>query len=246
MTKRLHAPAAGILLAALSLLLPAAPPAAPASPPTGFESYQVKRGDSLWSIARSFGISVEDLKKANDLSDSAVIRVGRSLAIPPGDSAYYARLCATKRGVRARSWKYIIVHHSATSSGNACSFDYFHRKVRHMERGMAYHFLIGNGRGLGDGTVQPGSRWLLQQPGGHVRSEHMNEIAIGICLVGNCDKSPPTARQKQSLTGLIRYLQGKHRIPRSRVIGHREVKGARTECPGKHLSMVSLRKGLRP
>lgn len=237
---------AWILIIALLCLPRTARAAETPSDGTGMDSYRVKKGDSLWSIARSCGVSVEDLKQANDLSDSAVIRVGQELSLPPGDSAYYARLCAIKRGVKARPWKYIVVHHSATSSGNAFRFDYFHRKVRHMERGMAYHFLIGNGRGLGDGTVQPGSRWLLQQPGGHVQSEQMNEVGIGICLVGNLDLAPPTARQKQALTGLIRYLQGKHRIPRSRVIGHREVKGAHTKCPGKFLSMVSLRRGLRP
>ena len=237
---------AWILIIALLCLPRAARAAAPPAAGSGMESYRVKKGDSLWSIARSLGVSVEDLKEANDLSDSAVIRVGQELSLPPGDSAYYARLCAIKRGVKARPWKYIVVHHSATSSGNAFRFDYFHRKVRHMERGMAYHFLIGNGRGLGDGTVQPGSRWLLQQPGGHVQSEQMNEVGIGICLVGNLDRVPPTARQKQALSGLIRYLQGKYRIPRARVIGHREVKGANTKCPGKCLSLVSLRRGLRP
>jgi LysM repeat protein len=246
MTGHTNAKAFWILLAALSAFPPASLPAVSAAPAAGFESYQVRKGDSLWSIARSRGISPEDLKKANDLSDTALIRVGQTLAIPPGDSGYLARLCAVKRGVKARNWKYIVVHHSATSSGNAFRFDYFHRKVRHMERGMAYHFLIGNGRGLGDGAIQPGSRWLLQQPGGHVRSEQMNEVAIGICLVGNFDKSPPTAKQMQSLTGLLRYLQGKYRVPRSRVIGHREVKGTHTKCPGKHLSLVSLRQGLRP
>ena len=233
-----------ILIAAALTPLPAAAPAAPAT--AGFISYQVKKGDSLWSLARSFKISVEELRKANDLSDSAVITVGQTLAISPGNSGYYSRICSVRRGTPLRSWKFIVVHHSATASGNANRFDYFHRRVRHMERGMAYHFLIGNGRGLSDGTIQPGSRWLLQQPGGHVQSEQMNEIAIGICLVGDYDKAPPTPKQMQSLVGLIRYLQGKFRVPRSRVIGHREVKSAHTRCPGKYVSLGALRKSLLP
>ncbi|MGU3576826.1 LysM peptidoglycan-binding domain-containing protein [Brucellaceae bacterium C25G] len=44
--------------------------------------YSVKAGDSLNAIAQSHGVSVDELKKANGLSNGA-IRVGQSLIIPP-------------------------------------------------------------------------------------------------------------------------------------------------------------------
>src|SRR5262245_15118649 len=42
-------------------------------------------------------------------------------------------------------WQFIIVHNSGTRQGNARIFDYYHRNVRRMRNGLAYHFVIGNG-----------------------------------------------------------------------------------------------------
>ena len=43
--------------------------------------YTVERGDSLWSIARKFGITVQEIRDANDLV-SDTLSVGQSLIIP--------------------------------------------------------------------------------------------------------------------------------------------------------------------
>ena len=64
-----------------------------------------------------------------------------------------------------RTWKYIVIHHSATDSGSAASFDRSHRK-RGWD-GLGYHFVIGNGRGTGDGVVEVGYRWTRQVTGAH-------------------------------------------------------------------------------
>ncbi|MDR0409520.1 MAG: LysM peptidoglycan-binding domain-containing protein [Spirochaetaceae bacterium] len=42
----------------------------------------VKKGDTLWSIARSCGVSTEALAKANSISLSAVLRIGSHLKVP--------------------------------------------------------------------------------------------------------------------------------------------------------------------
>jgi len=52
----------------------------------GKGGYEVQPGDSLARIARSNGVSVEALKKANGL-DTASIRIGQNLVIPTGAGA---------------------------------------------------------------------------------------------------------------------------------------------------------------
>lgn len=54
-------------------------PVAISPPPTG--TYQVRKGDTLWSISHRHGLSVEALKKANGLG-SNVIQIGQRLRIP--------------------------------------------------------------------------------------------------------------------------------------------------------------------
>lgn len=45
------------------------------------ETYTVKSGDSLWSIAKKLNVSVEDLKAVNDLT-SNLLKVGQILKVP--------------------------------------------------------------------------------------------------------------------------------------------------------------------
>ncbi|MEE9232519.1 MAG: LysM peptidoglycan-binding domain-containing protein, partial [Nitrospirales bacterium] len=46
----------------------------------GSKWYRVKRGDSLWSIAQQFSLSVKDLRALNNLS-SSIIRSGHMLLV---------------------------------------------------------------------------------------------------------------------------------------------------------------------
>lgn len=48
--------------------------------------FVVRKGDSLYSISRSFGVSVQTLAQANGLTDPSRLTVGQSLVIPDGTS----------------------------------------------------------------------------------------------------------------------------------------------------------------
>lgn len=48
--------------------------------------YLVQNGDTLWSISRKFGVSVDDIKRLNNLT-SDILSIGMNLLIPTGTTA---------------------------------------------------------------------------------------------------------------------------------------------------------------
>jgi hypothetical protein len=139
--------------------------------------------------------------------------------------------------VPKRRWRYIVVHNSGTRQGNLKAFEYYHLRVRKMPNGLAYHFVVGNGTSSGDGEIEIGNRWRRQINGGHVHSDYLNNIALGICLVGDFNRHQPTSKQLAALEELIRYLRqrvGKIDRKWAMVKAHRHINPPRwpTDCPG--------------
>jgi N-acetylmuramoyl-L-alanine amidase-like protein len=147
-----------------------------------------------------------------------------------------------------RDWTAIVIHHSATPTGNAEIFDQWHREWNHWD-GVGYDFVIGNGSDSVDGLVEVTFRWEQQRVGAHcggTPGNWANEEAVGICLVGDFNQDDPTAAQMRSLVKLARFLQDHCGIPGARVYGHGSTPGARvTECPGRRFPMRQLRAALR-
>ena len=109
-----------------------------------------------------------------------------------------------------------------------------------MENGLAYHFVIGNGVDSGDGEIEIGSRWIKQIKGGHVRQEEINEIAIGVCLVGNFEVAKPSKNQLSAMRELIDFLRAEVVTPRVRFAVHKEVDPGHTVCPGRHFPLREM------
>jgi len=129
-------------------------------------------------------------------------------------------------------WKAVVVHHSGSPAGDVESIERQHLSYGYASLG--YHFVIGNGHGLGDGSVYVGTRWNRQQAGAHAagaRSAWMNEHAIAICLVGNGDRRPFTERQLRELSNLVRRLQDSLGIPATSVHLHSDL--ASVSSPGR-------------
>lgn len=59
--------------------------------------YTVKSGDSLWSISRKFGITVDELKNANNLS-SNLLSIGQNLIIPGKEAQAASGEYVVKKG----------------------------------------------------------------------------------------------------------------------------------------------------
>lgn len=142
--------------------------------------------------------------------------------------------------VPSRPWRWIVVHHSDTTTGGAVAFDKMHRAKGWDELG--YDFVIGNGSDTGDGQVEVGSRWIKQKIGAHAKTSdnRFNEYGIGICMVGNFMVERPTQAQMKSLDKLIAYLMVTYHITPDNILGHRDTKP--TECPGQYVSLPLIRR----
>ncbi|MGD1277223.1 MAG: peptidoglycan recognition family protein [Tepidisphaeraceae bacterium] len=136
-------------------------------------------------------------------------------------------------------WMWIIIHHSDSDYGSAAVIDKWHRDRGFDELG--YHFVIGNGTQSGDGQIEVGGRWTKQKWGAHDNAldNRYNTNGIGICLVGNFNKTHPTEAQRRAVIRLVVYLMRTYHIPASHVLGHGETKV--TQCPGRYLRMAEIR-----
>ncbi len=143
-----------------------------------------------------------------------------------------------------KKWIAVVIHHSATKNGSAAIFDKWHKEGHYWE-GVGYDFVIGNGTDSGDGQVEVTFRWRNQIIGAHcggTRGNWANKYAVGICLVGNFNHTTPTMQQMRSVVKLVRFLQNRYGIPKSRIYGHNTTPGTRaTDCPGKHFPMAKLK-----
>jgi N-acetyl-anhydromuramyl-L-alanine amidase AmpD len=211
--------------------------------------YIVRKNDTLTRIAKLYGVSVAELAAHNRIARGAVIYVGQRLRIPSKNKAASPVLSETVRSaiasakVRKGRWRHIVIHHSGTENGNIKGMDEYHRTRRRMENGLAYHFVIGNGKGMEDGAVGVGRRWTHQLNGGHLASESLNQIAIGICLVGNFDSKPPTKKQLASLDALLHALRNRCDLPATAVKTHQQINPIYTRCPGRHFPAADFAPG---
>ena len=63
-------------------LLATTPPAAPTQEVQSAQEYVIQPGDTLRAIADQFGVTVEDLAAANDITNPDIIQPGDTLTIP--------------------------------------------------------------------------------------------------------------------------------------------------------------------
>jgi hypothetical protein len=135
-----------------------------------------------------------------------------------------------------RDWRHIVIHHTASSGGSVPAIH-----EAHLGRGwdgIGYHFVIGNGSGMGDGEIEPTFRWREQMHGAHAGKTEYNQHGIGICLVGNFQETHPSEAQLASVKRLVATLKHEYQVPSENVIAHRDVKA--TACPGKNFPLAEV------
>jgi N-acetylmuramoyl-L-alanine amidase len=115
----------------------------------------------------------------------------------------------------------IVVHHTGIDT----SLEKLRASVqRRGYSDIPYHFVVDT-----DGTLH--ATRPLTRMGAHCRGH--NADSIGVALMGNLDRVPPTEAQVATLTRLIADLRTKWPVP---VLGHCELRA--TACPGRYLRPV--------
>jgi LysM repeat protein len=207
----------------------------------GGRTHTVGRGDTLGDIAARHGVTVAALKIANKLKGDRIF-VGQVLVIPGSSMLSHVIDATANLKIERGRWRHVVVHHSGIEAGNARSYGAAHKR-RGMENGLAYDFVIGNGRDSGDGEIEIGPRWLKQLDGGHVRNAFYNAHGIGICLVGNFEKRRPGKRQIESLTALMDWLRDEAPLgTKPKFTAHRWVDRNHTVCPGRYFPYAEMKK----
>ncbi len=152
-----------------------------------------------------------------------------ALATPPLTSSAWRSLYAVDRPdspdaafdtqvpVVPGRWRYIYVHHSRTTGGDAVSLSQGTAGGAD-EAPFEDHFVIGNGDGCVDGEVQMTQTWNHQErvdpPAGGAR---LSSTCVSVCVVGDFSRTRPTPAQQRRLSQLVDTLQARLNIPASAV-----------------------------
>ena len=138
-------------------------------------------------------------------------------------------------------WKYIVIHHSAGNYGEIKFLQKVHRQRQAGDPidAIPYHFVIGNGNGLGMGEIASDWRNDYSLWGMHVSSKNArrNFQGLGICLIGNFEIHKVPEQQYKTLVSLTKSLMKKYGIPSENVTGHGHTRGESTKCPGQYFPM---------
>jgi len=137
-------------------------------------------------------------------------------SIDDGGSAAADRLFETPESL---DWRAIVIHDSGSQVGSSQSINRVHDELG--RGGLGYHFVINNGSDEVDGLIEVGYRWQKQMIGAYLDgagADWYHKHAIGICLVGDADRSGPTEAQQRELVWLVRQLQRRYDLPADRVM----------------------------
>lgn len=125
----------------------------------------------------------------------------------------------------------LILHHAAAKS---CTADDVHRW--HLSNGWAgigYHYFVRK-----DGTIYRGRP--EDTVGAHAYGA--NSHSIGVCFEGNYQVEP-TMPAAQLAAGQALVADIKRRWGITKVIGHKDVAGSTTDCPGKYFPVAEMISG---
>jgi len=138
----------------------------------------------------------------------------------------------TSNPIEETRWDSIVIVHSGQPAGSPADIAQEHKSLGYD--GLGFHFVIGNGKRMGDGEIHVGYRWLDQQAGADlsgINSGFNSSNAIEICLVGDGDRRPFSEEQLYRLAQLVESLSDELGIGADSIHLHKDLAG--TSSPGQ-------------
>lgn len=157
-----------------------------------------------------------------------------------------------------RAITHVVVHHSLTQDGQTVDWDAIARyhtappPAGHGWLAIGYH--LGIERHAGRITVHRGRPFDM--PGAHCVEARMNQVSLGVCIVGNYDLAAPDAAIWEHAAIVVGAVARIFDVPAQRIIGHREagalagfnwkIPGQYKSCPGRLFDMDAFRTACLP
>lgn len=159
--------------------------------------------------------------------------IGAGLVIPKSltsekETSLEQKIYQTKRKI-----DFLVVHHTASDSGNVNTIRAYHKFVKGWDD-IGYHFVINK-----NGTIDNGRPISIQ--GAHIKGK--NTGSIGIAMIGNFENHNPTQEQINSLHELLKAGIKTYDLTSDKIYGHKEL--ASTLCPGKYVNINNIRETIK-
>jgi hypothetical protein len=142
------------------------------------------------------------------------------------------------QGARQMKVSKVIIHHSASVDGRTQNWGEI-RRYHTVNKGwldIGYHYGIE----LVDYDYEVLIGRFENEKGAHCPTQ--NDKSLGICMVGNFQKTPVPNEQWAKCIKLVRQLMKNHNLTKADIYGHRDFRD--TACPGKHFDIKKFRKEL--
>jgi len=138
-------------------------------------------------------------------------------------------------GMRA----FVMIHHSLTEDGQTVSW----QAIRRYHIGLGWHDI---GYHAGVELVNDHLEAFIGRPENEVaaacKEQHMNELALHVCLVGNYDLAPPSdALLEFTAKYVVRPWLERYKLTVEHIVGHRDYATYKS-CPGTQFDLDRLRR----
>ena len=201
-----------------------------------------KRTQNVWvAFFVTIATAMFVLQLGNDINQAGLMATLVSIEDRPLEDPLFSAI----EKVEGADWTSVVIHHLGQPAGTVEEIDRNHRNSG-LE-GLGYHFLIGNGFGIGDGSIHLGYRWLNQTPCARLASADQslwNSGVISICLVGNGNRRPFSELQLVQLSRLVQRLQLTLSIPAENILLANEIDND-LQSPGRYFAEAQFRSQLR-